>query len=209
MHILPPIRPELSIQRLTALLEPIAEKMKVVPRKRITWTHKNRQQLYLFLGGELSILRASDGLLIVTVYEPHLFGIAEMIQPVRGHLLRAETESTILRVDAQTAMDTFREHGAWEDVVTLLSYHTAYLFYRDALLVQQKTYAIIRSHLQEMSLLSEDTRMRVSILDYIQERTHLSRSSVLNVLSALKNGNYINFKRGGYLVELNQLPERF
>ncbi|MEX3021622.1 helix-turn-helix domain-containing protein [Kluyvera sp. STS39-E] len=209
MHILPPIRPELSIQRLTALLEPIAEKMKVVPRKRITWTHKNRQQLYLFLGGELSILRASDGLLIVTVYEPHLFGIAEMIQPVRGHLLRAETESTILRVDAQTAMDTFREHGAWEDVVTLLSYHTAYLFYRDALLVQQKTYAVIRSHLQEMSLLSEDTRMRVSILDYIQERTHLSRSSVLNVLSALKNGNYINFKRGGYLVELNQLPERF
>jgi len=209
MHILPPIRPELSVQRLTALLEPIAEKMKVVPRKRITWTHKNRQQMYLFLGGELSVLRASDGLLIVTVYEPHLFGIAEMIQPVRGHLLRAETESTILRVDAQTAMDTFREHGAWEDVVTLLSYHTAYLFYRDALLVQQKTYAVIRSHLQEMSLLPEDTRMRVSILDYIQQRTHLSRSSVLNVLSALKNGNYINFKRGGYLVELNQLPERF
>ncbi|MDM7027616.1 helix-turn-helix domain-containing protein, partial [Klebsiella michiganensis] len=37
-----------------------------------------------------------------------------------------------------------------------------------------------------------------SILDYIQERTYLSRSSVLNVLSALKSGNYIAFKRGGY-----------
>lgn len=51
--------------------------------------------------------------------------------------------------------------------------------------------------------------MRVSILDYIQERTHLSRSSVLNVLSALKVGNYIAFRRGGYLIELNNLPERF
>ncbi|MDU7370408.1 MAG: helix-turn-helix domain-containing protein [Klebsiella michiganensis] len=191
MHILPPVRPEESIQRLTALLTPIAEKMVVVPRKRMTWTHKNQPQLFLFLDGELSILRASDGLLIVTVYHPHLFGIAEMIQPVRGHQLRAETESTILRVDAQKAMEAFRQHGVWEDVASLLSYHTAYLFYRDALVVQQRTYAVIRNHL------------------HIQERTHLSRSSVLNVLSALKSGNYIAFKRGGYLTGVNKLPERF
>ncbi|MFU0884497.1 helix-turn-helix domain-containing protein [Kluyvera sichuanensis] len=209
MQNLPPIRPEQSIQRLTALLQPIAEKMKVVPRKRMTWTHKNQPQLFLFLEGELSILRASDGLLIVTVYDPHLFGIAEMIQPVRGHLLRAESESTILRVDAQTAMQVFREEGVWEDVASVLSYHTAYLFYRDALVVQQRTYSVIRNHLQEMILLPEETRMKISILDYIQERTHLSRSSVLNVLSALKNGHYIEFKRGGYLVSVNSLPERF
>ena len=132
-----------------------------------------------------------------------------MIQPVRGHQLRAETESTILRVDAQKAMETFRQHGVWEDVASLLSYHTAYLFYRDALVVQQRTYAVIRNHLQEMGQLPEETRMRISILDYIQERTHLSRSSVLNVLSALKSGNYITFKRGGYLIGVNKLPERF
>ncbi|MFU0920955.1 helix-turn-helix domain-containing protein [Kluyvera sichuanensis] len=209
MQNLPPIRPEQSIQRLTALLQPIAEKMKVVPRKRMTWTHKNQPQLFLFLEGELSILRASDGLLIVTVYDPHLFGIAEMIQPVRGHLLRAESESTILRVDAQTAMQMFREEGVWEDVASVLSYHTAYLFYRDALVVQQRTYSVIRNHLQEMILLPEDTRMKISILDYIQERTHLSRSSVLNVLSALKNGHYIEFKRGGYLMSVSSLPEGF
>jgi len=89
-----------------------------------------------------------------------------------------------------------------------LSYHTAYLFYRDALVVQQRTYAVIRNHLQEMGQLPEETRMRVSILDYIQERTYLSRSSVLNVLSALKSGNYIAFKRRGYLTGVNKLPER-
>ena len=209
MHIVPPIRPEQSIQRLLALLIPSAEKVNVAPRKRITWTHKNEPQLYLFLEGELSILRASDGLLIVTFYEPHLFGIAEMIQPVRGHLLRAETESTILSINAKMAMDIFRQHQVWEDVTALLSYHMAYLFYRDALLMQQSTYSVIRNHLQEMGQLPEETRMRMSILEYIQERTHLSRSSILNVLSALKSGNYIEFKRGGYLTEINHLPERF
>lgn len=57
MQILPPVRPEQSIQRLTQALEPIAEKLKVVPRRRILWMHKNQPQLYLFLQGELSILR--------------------------------------------------------------------------------------------------------------------------------------------------------
>jgi len=209
MNILSPVRPEESVQRLTAVLESAAEKMKIVPRKRMTWSHKGRPQLYLFIEGALSILRASDGLLIVTVYESHLFGIAEMIQPTHGHILRAETESTILRVDAQQAAEIFREQGLWEDVAALLSYHTAYLFYRDALVVQQRTYSVIRSHLQEMILLPEDARMRTSILDYIQERTLLSRSSVLNVLSALKKGNYISFQRGGYLLDMRDLPEAF
>ena len=114
MHILPPVRPELAIARLTAILEPIAEKVKLIPRKRITWAHKGRQQMYMFVQGELSLLRASDGLLLVTVYEPHLFGIAEMIQPTQGHILRAETESTILRVDADRAATLFTEEGVWE-----------------------------------------------------------------------------------------------
>ena len=142
MQISPPVRPEQSIQRLMQALEPIAEKMKVVPRRRIMWKYKNKPQLYLFLQGELSILRSSDGLLIVTVYEPHLFGIAEMIQPVHGHLLRAEAESTLLRVDADKARELFHQQGLWEDAAAVLSYHTGYLFYRDDLVVQQRTYSV-------------------------------------------------------------------
>ncbi|MCM7513159.1 helix-turn-helix domain-containing protein [Enterobacter hormaechei] len=209
MHILLPVRPERSIERLTAILEPIAEKVKVVPRKRLTWLRKGKQQMYLFLEGELSLLRASDGLVVVTVYEPHLFGIAEMIQPTQGHFLRAERESTILRIDADEAAALFRARGVWEDVAALLSYHTAYLIFRDAQVLQQRTYSVIRNHLQEMILLPEEARMRTTILEYIQDRTLLSRSSILNVLSALKQGEYIAFKRGGYLLEVRHLPETF
>ncbi|MEG7493546.1 helix-turn-helix domain-containing protein [Enterobacter hormaechei] len=165
--------------------------------------------MYLFLEGELSLLRASDGLVVVTVYEPHLFGIAEMIQPTQGHLLRAERESNILRLDADKAAELFRAEGVWEDGAALLSYHTAYLIFRDAQVLQQRTYSVIRNHLQEMILLPEETRLRTTILEYIQDRTLLSRSSILNVLSALKQGEYISFKRGGYLLEVRHLPESF
>ena len=81
--------------------------------------------------------------------------------------------------------------------------------YRDDLVLQQRTYSVIRNHLMEMLLLSEETRLRVSMLEYIQDRTHLSRSSILNVLSALKKGGYIESARGGYLQSITSSPEKF
>jgi hypothetical protein len=61
--------------------------------------------------------------------------------------------------------------------------------FRDAQVLQQRTYSVIRNHLQEMILLPEETRLRTTILEYIQDRTLLSRSSILNVLSPLSRGN--------------------
>lgn len=209
MHIKPPVRPQAIIERLLETLKPFATPMNVVARKKLTWDYKGKPQLYLFLKGELSIIRASDGLLMVTVYEPHLFGVAEMIQPSRSHGLRAEVASEIMRIDADAAVKIFRENLLWEDVTILMSYHTAYLAYRDVLVLQQRTYSVIRNHLLEMIQLPDDTRMRVSMLEYIQDRTHLSRSSILNVLSALKKGKYIEFIRGGYLQRIENLPEKF
>ncbi|VTN11999.1 putative DNA-binding transcriptional regulator [Raoultella terrigena] len=131
------------------------------------------------------------------------------LQPSRSHGLRAEIPSDVLRIDSDRAIQLFREHDLWEEVTSLLAYHTSYLVYRDDLVLQQRTYSVIRNHLMEMLLMPDETRLRVSILEYIQDRTHLSRSSILNVLSALKKGGYIEFARGGYLQSVNMLPEKF
>lgn len=209
MNIKPPVRPQAHIDRLMAMLEPHATPLNVVARKRLSWEYKGKIQLYLFKKGGLSIFRSSDRLLMVTVYEPHLFGVAEMLQPSRSHGLRAEIDSEILRIDSDIAMQLFSQHSMWEEVTRLLAYHTSYLVYRDDLVLQQRTYSVIRNHLMEMILLSEETRLRVSILEYIQDRTHLSRSSILNVLSALKKGAYIEYARSGYLQSIASLPEKF
>lgn len=209
MTIPPPTRPEDSIQRLITVLEPYATPMEVVSRKRINWEYKDNIQFYIFKSGELSIMRAADGLVIATVYDQNLFGIAESIQPQRSHILRAETECTMLRLDASLAHEIISREGLWKDIAVILSYYTSHFSYRDSVVVQQRTYSIIRGHLFEMNLLPEDLRLRTSILDYIQERTHLSRSSILNVIFALKNGKYIEIKRGGYLLNVISLPEKF
>ena len=207
MNIKPPIRPQKAIDRLIDVLEPHATPVNAIARKRLTWEYKGKTQLFIFKKGELSIIR--NKLLMVTVYEPHLFGVAEMLQPSRSHSLRAEVSSELLRIDYDLASALFRQHNLWEEVTSLLAYHTSYLVYRDDLVLQQRTYSVIRNHLLEMMLLTAETRLRVSILEYIQDRTHLSRSSILNVLSALKKGGYIAFARGGYLQSITSLPEKF
>ncbi|MCT4708138.1 helix-turn-helix domain-containing protein [Buttiauxella gaviniae] len=209
MTISPPTRPESAIQRLIAILEPHGTPMEVIPRKRINWEYKEIPQFYIFKQGEISVLRATDGLVIATVSGQNLFGIAESIQPLRSHILRVETECTMLRLDASLAHEIITQEGMWKDIAVILAYYTTHLFYRDSVVVQQRTYSIIRGHLIEMNRLPEDSRLRTSILDYIQERTHLSRSSILNVMFALKNGGYIDIKRGGYLLEVINLPEKF
>lgn len=103
----------------------------------------------------------------------------------------------------------FNQHNLWKEVTIVLAYHTSYLIYRDNLILQQRTYNVIRNYLIEMMDLPEDTRRRISILTYIQDRTHLSRSSVLNILSALKKGDYITYARGGYLLSIRTLPANY
>ncbi|MBJ3815308.1 Crp/Fnr family transcriptional regulator [Shimwellia pseudoproteus] len=209
MHSTPPERPADIMEQLISALSPDAEPVNVVPRKNILWDYKNKTQLYLFKQGALSLLRSSDRLVTVTVHEPHVFGVAEIFQPLRAHILRAEAPSELWRIDAERAADIFTAKNLWMSATQVLAYHTAYMSYRDTLVLQQRTYAVIRNHLLDMMLLPEDTRRKMTILDYIQARTHLSRSSILNVLSALKKGEYIDFVRGGYLVEIKLLPENF
>lgn len=76
------------------------------------------------------------------------------------------------------------------------------------MVLQQRTYSVIRSHLQEMIGLPLEARLNTSILDYIRLRTHLSRSSILNVIFVLKTEKHIEIKRGGFLVAINNLPEK-
>ncbi|MCT4704856.1 helix-turn-helix domain-containing protein [Enterobacteriaceae bacterium H11S18] len=204
-----PVRPDDSIARLINVLLPLSTEMKVTPRKRLHWDYKGRAQFYLFLKGEISVLRLEDGLVIGTAYDPHIFGVGEGLQPLQWQHLRVETESTILRVDAQEAIKEITEKNLWQDVAVMMAYFTSYLLYRDALVVQQRTYSVIRNHLLEMIQLPDETRMRTSILEYIQDRTHLSRSSILNMVFSLKEAKYIETKRGGYLLEVKELPETF
>ncbi|MCS2172824.1 helix-turn-helix domain-containing protein [Scandinavium sp. TWS1a] len=87
------------------------------------------------------------------------------------------------------------------------AYHTNTMLYRDLQIVNQRTFPVVCHYLRELDKLPEETKARVNILNYIQERTGLSRSSILNIISSLKTDKFINFARGGYMLQVFDLPE--
>lgn len=207
MNISPPVRPRSAINRLLEVLTPAAIPCTIQPRRKVELKQNEKANVYLFLSGELSILRAPDNLVLATVYEPHIFGIAEIFQAQRKHLLRPEIPSLILKTSAEKAKEIFRENNVWEEVTELIAYYAIYQGYRDNLLLQQRNHSIICNYLFEIMSLPEDVRRKVTILRYIQDRTYLSRSSILNTLAKLKSEGYIDFNRGGVQLHIKSLPK--
>ena len=69
----------------------------------------------------------------------------------------------------------------------------------------QSTYKQIRASLQLMANWNESLRAKVGVINYIQQRTHISRSVIAEVLAALRAGNYIEMSKGK-LLSVNRLP---
>lgn len=205
--ITPPERPAEAIDRLIHVLTPLGKIIEVTPKKRLTWDKAGEPFVYVFLEGELSVSRVTDGILVATVTEPHIFGFSEMFQPLRGNKLRAETPVTLCRIEQPVTENAIEQQGLWRDVAAILAYHTNMMLYRDLQIVNQRTFPIVCHYLRELDKLPLETKARVNILNFIQERTGLSRSSILNVISSLKTDKFINFARGGYQLEVFDLPD--
>ncbi|MEJ5074150.1 helix-turn-helix domain-containing protein [Enterobacter ludwigii] len=207
MVICPPKRPDEAIEILINALTPLGERIDIIARKRVGWGTQEKPYIYLCIEGEVSVLRISDGLLLGSTSERHVLGFTEMFCPIRSNLIRAETKCTMIRVDARLAIGEIERLSLWRAVAELATYHTTYMVYRDMQIVNQRTPPVVHQYLQELDQLPEERKYRVNILNYIQERTGLSRSSILNVVSSLKKKKYIDYERGGYQLKINNLPE--
>ncbi|HDS5593155.1 TPA: helix-turn-helix domain-containing protein [Enterobacter hormaechei subsp. xiangfangensis] len=201
-----PTRPESTINRLLEALTPEATQFS--PSYRISMRRNDVVSLYLLLDGECSVLRITDNLTLGTVYQPHIFGLAEMFSFQHTCYLSPQKHSTFLHIETSKARSIFTKKELWQDVAILLSYHTAYLNYRDNMNLQSRAYLVVRNYLSEIIQLPYEKRMKTSVLQYIQERTCLSRSSILNPLRVLKRKHYISLMHGCFLIDIHApLPE--
>jgi hypothetical protein len=55
---------------------------------------------------------------------------------------------------------------------------------------------------------SEELRLATNACDYVQEKTLLSRSGIMKMLSDLKRGGHIEVERG-VLIAVNKLPVKY
>ncbi|ASV54279.1 MULTISPECIES: helix-turn-helix domain-containing protein [Lelliottia] len=159
--------------------------------------------------GIVEIHRQSDDLLIGIVTTPFILGLtAGMMENQQKYTMVAQANSTGFYLPAATARQLIQNSYLWQDAFCWLSWINRILARRDMQLVGNNSYSQIRAMLMDMAEWDETLRSKIGVMNHIQRSTRISRSVVAEVLSALRQGNYINMNRGK-LVSINRLPAEY
>ncbi len=123
-------------------------------------------------------------------------------------LLRALEECEVATVPLETVMARIEAKQLWELMARHMIIVTNKLFIQNEMVAAPTTYDVLCYQLQALAKESDNIRQQIAAYQYILDRTHLSRSSVMKMLAALKKGGYIELEQGK-LMAINHLPARF
>jgi CRP-like cAMP-binding protein len=156
--------------------------------------------------GIFKIERIQEDILVAISPSPLILGLPELFE-ARGenYQLTALTHCEVYQLDALQCMGVLDKHQLWREAFHWVSWIYKAQEVRDIQLIGKNSYSQIRATLQVMSEWDESLRTRVGVMHYIQQRTHISRSVIAEVLAALRAGNYIEMNKGK-LVSVNRLP---
>ena len=118
------------------------------------------------------------------------------------------TTSDIGILSLERTFDIIRENDLWELLTMHMMVVTSKLYASNKMLTAPTSYDIIKSQLIELMSENEKYRNSITAENYIRDKTNLSRSGIMRILSELKEGGYIEINRG-ILMMVHQLPEKF
>ncbi len=156
--------------------------------------------------GTISIENLENNLALGIASAPLSLGFTSALS--EKLLLRALEECEVATVPLETVMERIEEKQLWEITARHMIIVTNKLFIQNEMAAAPTTYDMLCYQLQALAKESESIRQQIAAYQYILDRTHLSRSSVMKMLAALKKGGYIELEQGK-LIAIKHLPARF
>lgn len=140
---------------------------------------------------------------------PSILGLAAAASPLHNHYtLTAEAECRGYYLPAKETLQCLDRYQLWREAFYWMAWQTRMLEQRDKQLIGANHYHQIRATLLMMVSWDENIRARIGVLNYIQQRTGISRSVIAEVLAALRQGGYIQMEKGK-LVAITRLPSEY
>lgn len=203
------IRPSDDIKKLINTLIPFARLREVSANKKISLTNKKKGDIYLILEGSIDIHRVHDGMVMTTAKAPIILGLTnETVADSDEFFFRTKTRAVFGIIPMITFKEVVERTGLWESYATYLTFVIKYMSVHSSEITALSAYEIIRNQLINLEGESDDFKLNVNATQYIQERTLLSRSGIMHVLSQLKKGGYI-FIENGVLIKVVKLPKKY
>lgn len=202
--------PQNEVEELRNALLPAGSQVSFSSGKHINLTNRNREKVcYILLDGHVSYRHKENGFVISYGYTGSLIGIGSLLTGQNAGYFCAETNIKTMCIPEDKFLEIFSiNNNLWKSLSYYMSYVSQRLIIRDTRLNTKNAYQTVKNLLIELSEQPDYIFHKTSASRYILERTYLARSTVMNILSQLQKGNYIEIKNG-LLIKINKLPEKF
>ncbi|HFR1789282.1 TPA: hydrogen peroxide resistance inhibitor IprA [Shigella flexneri] len=168
----------------------------------------NSEDTFFILEGVIS-LRREENILIGITQASYIMGLADgLMKNDIPYKLISEGNCTGYHLPAKQTITLIEQNQLWRDAFYWLAWQNRILELRDVQLIGHNSYEQIRATLLSMIDWNEELRSRIGVMNYIHQRTRISRSVVAEVLAALRKGGYIEMNKGK-LVAINRLPSEY
>ena len=158
--------------------------------------------------GTAAIYRGYDHLLLSHIKAPHVMGLNLLFQKNSELYFQARSSVAYEIVPRSKFEEKIRDQDLWESLAYYFMFSSKRFLQNNFTSCGVSTYDLVRNNLIALMNESEELRLATNTCDYIQEKTRLSRSRVMNILSDLRTGGYIEIKRG-ILIKIKNLPEKY
>jgi hypothetical protein len=189
-------------------LSPYLEFHKVPAQTRFNLYEDGTSYCYFVRDGWFSIHHSADPVLLGTLQLPGIIGIGGAIPESAGLYIESKVESEVAISTVPEMHALINELDLWEMLSKHIFRMTGSIFTKGVLLTGSTSYEIMRFHLLE--LINEPDAIRNSTVaaTYVQQKTRLSRSTIMKILAQLKQGGYVTLENG-ILKEVHKLPLKY
>lgn len=202
------IKPVSHIQHILDRIAPYGENLQVSRGEILRYQANNVRYCYLLSSGSITLNRRGDGMVLGSQQPPFILGVSNQLSGCENLYIRAMEPTQLFRLPLERFNLLVNKFDLWESFCHLLIYTASHVYERCTVAAKMSSYDIIKFQLQQLMLEPERTRSRMTAANFITDRTFLSRSGVMRILSHLRDAGYITLQRG-ILIDIHHLPERY
>lgn len=177
--------------------------------KRISFSANRQMDCFFIRKGAITLYRQPDDILLDVIEAPTIRGTIPVHSASQSmYVMRAIDTVEIATLDKEEFHALLTKHNLWETYarhLQLIASIAAEILFKIA---SPTVFQVVRYQLYELMSKPHEIRQAITAESYIRGKTRLSRSAIMNTLSALKTGGYISIENG-HLMSIKCIPTQF
>ncbi|WP_159566367.1 helix-turn-helix domain-containing protein [Budvicia diplopodorum] len=175
------------------------------------YNERNESEHYVYVvsSGSIQLYQGEGGLLVGVSDAPLVLGLLKSKYTFNAYTFELDSNSVIERIPYETAISIIKHDDLLDDLLAYLAFISDCHTYRETVFIQDSTYKVLCLLLMELSYKPLEERLKISVIAYIMKRSSMSRSGALRMLSALREGGYIDMQKGKLINVCKLFPDNF